>query len=310
MMDENRIFFVKRAGRITGPFSAIRLKAMINEGRVSGEDLVSKDKQLWAPMRNLYPVLGVKAAVLVPEDGNAPAPAPAAGEDAIDVPFAEIVPEAPQDAPVPGAAVEADPGSDRHLPEKGFVRFCRDAGAVIALVWDFEAQLPVLSGKERRAAAVALVLGLLPAVLAAFFFGRAWSRHFHVVISPLIGASVVVVTGLLALGSAWLMAGAGLPAGTKRAAAWPLLGIALFMDYGMYGGAAIALAGCFSRPGLFLPGGAALVGVLVAAVCGAVLQTGVFLEKFRGIPQKWSFLIVPLLTAVTAAADGLLIALI
>ena len=325
-MNERRIFFVRKAGRVTGPFSRIRLKAMLNEGSLSKEDLFSQDKRLWAPLRDLFPSPEPKAETEPPQPREEPAPerpedspgeTPAAATPASNPPGGQpLRPSAPEagagnaPSPEPPRVQPQEQLRERPLPEKGFVRFLHDTGSVIALVWDFDGQLPVLRGREVRAAAAALVLNLLPAVLGSFFFGRSYSRSFHPFLSPLMGALTVLVICLLTLTAAWIIAEAGLPSGKKRAEEWLLFGIGLFMNYGMLGGTAIALIGCFFRQGRFVPGGAVLICVLVAAVCGATGQTASFLERFRGIPRKWSFPIVPLLTAVTATAGGLLITLI
>ncbi len=67
---------------------------------------------------------------------------------------------------------------------------------------------------------------------------------------------------------------------------------------------------CFRNPvhsfaGALLSGTAALT-----AACAATLLTGNYLERFRAVPAKWAFLIVPLLTAGMAGMICLLIELI
>ena len=82
------------------------------------------------------------------------------------------------------------------------------------------------------------------------------------------------------------------------------------MNYGTLCGTLMTFYPCFRDPGHSFAG--ALLSGMAALTAGsaATLLTGTFLERFRAVPAKWAFLIVPLLTAGMAGMICFLVELI
>ena len=70
-----RYFYLRKAGRITGPFEAARLLAGARHGRIGTEDEISRDKREWrrvAEVSWLKPESAAEPPPLAEPEGSAP----------------------------------------------------------------------------------------------------------------------------------------------------------------------------------------------------------------------------------------------
>ncbi len=138
----DRYFYLKRAGRITGPFEAGRLLAEAQRRRIGADDEISGDKREW---RRVTEVSWLKA-----EFPAEPSPVPAVSRP---VHQEKTEPSAlPAAVPEPSAPVSVfEPAEEQTVPEAGFpeddsVR--RLIGDTLALIWNTTDNL--LKIPERR----------------------------------------------------------------------------------------------------------------------------------------------------------------
>ena len=298
-MENKRVFFVKRTGIITGPFTMTKLKLMVGEGTLAGKDLFSTDKTGWRPVSRLFPETFPEAETAAP-DPQAPESAEIAP---LPVPAPIPMPEpAPIPVPVPAPAADAAAGS--------VSPWIRDAAALVVLPWEFEAEAPLMQTKKWKLALWALILNLLPCALLLALSCRQYAFRLAWPWVPLYAAGVLLAVGVFSAAAARIMARFRLPPGSTPPEEWKLLGIALFMDYGALCGTFMTFYPCFRDPGRSLAGALLSGMAILTAGCAATLLTGDYLKRFRSVPAKWAFLIVPLLTAGMAGMICFLIELI
>ncbi len=151
MTENKRIFFIKKAGLITGPFTVTKLKMMVYEGTLAGEDLFSTDKTAWRPVGRLFPETFPGMEEDIPESsekgGADPEPSP------VPVPIPVPIP-----GPAPNrihAPVEKE-AAERVSP------WIRDAAALIVLPWEFETESALMRTGKGKLILEALILNLLP----------------------------------------------------------------------------------------------------------------------------------------------------
>ena len=297
MIESKRVFFLKRAGIITGPFTMTKLKLMVGGGTLAGKDLFSTDKTDWRPVSRLFPETFPEAEA---ETGPA-APEPHAPEsqDAASLPL-----PAPMPVPVPAPAPAEEKASERISP------WLRDLAALIVLPWEFAAEAPLMRTKNWKLTVEASILNLLPCALLLGLSCRQYAFRLAWPWAPLYAAGVLLAVGLVSAVTALIIARFRLSPGSALPGEWKLLGIAFFMNYGALCGTFMTFYPCFRNPGRSLAGALLSAMAILTAGCAATLLTGDFLERFRSVPAKWAFLIVPLLTAGMAGMICFLIELI
>ena len=306
MTENKRVFFIRKGGFITGPFTMAKLKLMVCEGNLAGTDLFSTDKTDWRQVSRLFPETFPETEAPAPEIPDAgsmeelpsppPAPLPLP-------PPGQKIESAPAPSPFPAPAEEA---AVRRVPP-----WIRDTAALIVLPWEFETEAPLLMRtKKWKLVPGALILNLLPCALLLALSCRQYAFRLTWTWAPLYAAGILLTVGLAAAAAARLIAVFRLPPGSTPPEEWKLLGVALFMDYGALCGTLTAFYPCFRNP-VHSFAGALLSGMAATtAACAATLLIGNFLERFRAVPAKWAFLIVPLLTAGMAGMICFLIEMI
>jgi len=303
MTENKRVFFVRKGGLITGPFTMAKLKLMVREGSLAGTDLFSTDKTDWRPVSRLFPET-------FPEtEAPAPEPPDVASGEALSPPSPEPLPlpppgqsSAPAPSPLPAPAEEA---AVRRVPP-----WLRDLAALIVLPWEFETEAPLMRTKKWKLVLEALILNLLPCALLLALSCRQHALRLTWPWAPLYATGILLAGGPAAAAAARLIAAFRLPPGSAPPEEWKLLGIALFMDYGILCGTLTAFYPCFRNPAHSFAGALLSGMAATTAACAATLLVGNFLKRFRAVPAKWAFLIVPLLTAGMAGMICLLIEMI
>lgn len=297
MTENKRIFYVRKAGLITGPFTVTKLKLMVDTGTLGGEDLYSTDKAAWRPVSSLFPERFPGAELSAPEIPE---------EENADLPEPE-----PASEPEPEPETESEPEPEpRETAAEKVPPWLRDTAALIVLPWEFETEAPLMSTKKWKLLLGALILNLLPCAMLLALSCRQYAFRLPWPWSPLYAAGVLLPVGLTAAIAARLIAIFRLPPGSTPPAEWKLLAIALFMNYGALCGTLMTFYPCFRDPVRSFAG-ALLSGMAAStAVSAATLLTGTFLKRFRAVPAKWAFLIAPLLTAAMAGMICFLIELI
>jgi|GEM_PF-4756338 len=304
MTENRRIYFVRKAGLITGPFTVTKLRLMVDRGTLGGEDQFSTDKSGWRPVSTLFPERFPEAEVFapeLPEEENAGLPQPF------------LPPELPPPEPEPEFLPEPSPVTVpvRPVTDAGTVPpWLRDTAALIVLPWELETEAPLMRMKKWKLVLAAALLNLLPCALLLGLSCQRYAFRLPWPWAPLYAAGLLLAVGLAAAAAARIIAVFKLPPGSTPPEEWKLLGIAFFMNYGMLCGTLTAFYPCFRDPAHAFAG-ALLSGAFAMLTVGAgTLLTGRFLERFRAVPAKWAFLIVPLLTAGMAGMICFLIELV
>ena len=197
-----RYFYLRKAGRITGPFEAARLLAGARHGRIGAEDEISCDKREWrrvAEVAWLKPEPAAEPPLFA--EPESPAPEPEAQAEAAEPPAAAPVvispflPDEPEEAQESPEADWAEAPSARRL-----------VGDALSLIWnttDNLLKIPERYGVSGTVwSGVTAWLGSTAMIMAAVaVFGRSY-RFWE-------GGATAVAGGLLTL-----LLGAGLWAET------------------------------------------------------------------------------------------------
>lgn len=260
LTEVEKMFFLKKSNRITGPFPMLKLKAMFREGRLSCDDQYSQDKVKWHSIGGLFPELrrphdAEKESLPGKSDAVAEkAPVAPAAPAAPVVPVAPVAPV----APVPEKVNAASPAAVSLVPlqtqvppeslfESGkksspFKLFCMDVASCIALIWNFRESLQKHHAKSKRFYFIALFIHYTLGVLFAILFGRCYAVRYGLFLTPLLG--VVLISIVLAAVSfyAYLIVRKTVPATPEQREERQLLAAGLFMNYGALTCTVLALA--------------------------------------------------------------------
>jgi hypothetical protein len=71
------MYYLRQQTKVSGPFSAVQLRGMLQRGRVARSDKVSTDRQNWVPVADCPDIVGAVNAAPVPSAASPPAAAPA-----------------------------------------------------------------------------------------------------------------------------------------------------------------------------------------------------------------------------------------
>ena len=248
LTEVEKMFFLKKSNRITGPFPMLKLKAMFREGRLSCDDQYSQDKVKWHSIGGLFPELRR------PHDAEKESPP---GKSDAVAEKAPVAPAAPA-APVPEKVNAASPAAVSLVPlqtqvppeslfESGkksspFKLFCMDVASCIALIWNFRESLQKHHAKSKRFYFIALFIHYTLGVLFAILFGRCYAVRYGLFLTPLLG--VVLISIVLAAVSlyAYLIVRKTVPATPEQREERQLLAAGLFMNYGALTCTVLALA--------------------------------------------------------------------
>ena len=305
MTENKRVFFVKKGGFITGPFTMTKLKLMVYERSLAGTDLFSTDKTDWRPVSRLFPGSLPETEAPAPESPNMES------EELLPSPPPEPLPLPPPGQKTePAPAPSPFPAPEEEAAVRTVPPWLRDLAALIVLPWEFEAEAPLLRKKKWKLVLGALILNLLPCALLLSLSCRQYAFRLTWPWAPLYAAGILLTIGLTAAAAARLIAVFRLPPGSTPPEEWKLLGIALFMDYGALCGTLMAFYPCFRNPAHAFAGALLSGMAATTAACAGTLLIGNFLGRFRAVPAKWAFLIVTLLTAGMAGMTCLFIEII
>lgn len=245
LTEVEKMFFLKKSNRITGPFPMLKLKAMFREGRLSCDDQYSQDKVKWHSIGGLFPELRR------PHDAEKESPPGKSGA------VAEKAPVAPA-APVPEKVNAASPAAVSLVPlqtqvppeslfESGkksspFKLFCMDVASCIALIWNFRESLQKHHAKSKRFYFIALFIHYTLGVLFAILFGRCYAVRYGLFLTPLLGVALISIVLAAVSLYAYLIVRKTVPATPEQREERQLLAAGLFMNYGALTCTVLALA--------------------------------------------------------------------
>ena len=260
-------YFLRQSGRITGPYSMLKLTAMYRRGELKCEDMCSEDKIRWHYINLLFPALSPSAPIAVDEpaatlpDPVPPIMAPPRQEQFFLPPSADnaIPPSIPHPAKAPPRAGE----------ETMRTRWLADIGRTIALVWDFREILQLHSGKAGRFLGIATVMHALLMLVIVLTFGKYYSSRFHWFFSPLAGLCLLVILWGAACLTGWSAARKSATAGKGSPPAdWKICAAGFCVNYGVL---------AHGKGHLWVQ--ALLVFIDSGILCSCVMQLRDFLEK-------------------------------
>ena len=262
-------YYLKQAGRITGPFPMLKLTGMYQSGALSCEDMYSEDKHKWHYINALFPALAPKQPLVIesaaPQDESLPA-AVYVGRDETS---AATGGNAPSAAPQPENPTFPEP-----LPP--FREWVADIGRTIALLWNFQEMLRTHAGKSGRFFGIASVINVILALLFVLLFGKFYSARFHYFFSAVMGISLMAMLWGVAALIGWLAAEFGTPRGQKTSGTWKICAAGIFMNYGTLAGCVLALNYGISR---HLWVGLLLVFIDSFVLCSSAMQLRDYLTE-------------------------------
>lgn len=219
-----QLFYVKRAGRITGPFPPAKLNAIFKSGGFSPRDMFSVDKANWQSICLLFPEL-------MPENGN----------KSEKMELAQVSAEQGNAGKNSSGAVNTDQGKDIGIfsgdGEKNIrsikPNIFSDAATAVALVWKYHSLLSEARTNWKRVLAAAIILNLLAGLTMVVLFGKYYSRSFHYFFSLFTAFGLLAVLLGVAFGASWLLGRCGKKKGEFIPGEWQICACAIFMDYGL-----------------------------------------------------------------------------
>lgn len=231
-----KTYFLRKSGRITGPFTMLKLSAMFHNGDLKCEDMYSEDKKHWHYMDALFPALQPAQPIAVQKEEEPPMPPP--------VPAPEKTIISPSPAPAVTAVFTLPPQQELFLVETGTPAqiWLKDIARTFALLWNFQEIAEKYKEKCKRFFGISLTFHLLLTLLMVFLFGRYCSPNFHLVFSPLMGLSLLLLLWGCACLTGFLAAKYTVSKGQKAPSSWKICASGLFMNCGTLSCCALALA--------------------------------------------------------------------
>lgn len=283
----DKIYFIRRNGRITGPFALSRLEEMLQTGSLKETEAFSCDKRHWKTVAELF---------------AEPEPKPEPVPEAIPILQKEFDPLDTIDEsyslknPLPEKKSVPPPEPPPEFPVTGddeSVSFLSDIGRVIALFWNPSEMFPELYDRPGRAFGIAVMLHFILLTVLALIFGRYISSHANFFFP------VAMTWGMFAALTLFTAGVCNCLARKSEPGLWLLPAASLLMDYGMLAGVGVAWGFL-----LFQGMPAVIVSVIflvsLCISCNA-MQLKAFSELEIGIPPHWIFLITPVLNGVAMA---------
>ena len=234
-------YFLRQSGRITGPYSMLKLTAMYNSGALKCEDMCSEDKRRWHYINVLFPALSPAQPIAL----ESPVPAPPAAVDtpvrSTDFAVSSTAVPAVRSRPIspPSLAKEFSVPAELQPP---FIEWLTDIGRTIALLWNFPEMLQKHAEKSGRFLGIASGIHVFLGVVFVLLFGRYYSPRFHWFFSPLMGISLLAILWGVAGLLGWFVSRQRTPSGGSSAPFWKICAAGIFMDYGTLACCVMALA--------------------------------------------------------------------
>ena len=248
LTEVEKMFFLKKSNRITGPFPMLKLKAMFREGRLSCDDQYSQDKVKWHSIGGLFPELRR------PHDAEKESPPGKSDAVAEKAPVAPVAPAAPVPEKVNAASpaavslvplqtqVPPEPFFESGKKSSPFKLFCMDVASCIALIWNFRESLQKHHAKSKRFYFIALFIHYTLGVLFAILFGRCYAVRYSLFLTPLLGVALISIVLAAVSLYAYLIVRKTVPATPEQREERQLLAAGLFMNYGALTCTVLALA--------------------------------------------------------------------
>lgn len=205
------LYYLKKSGRITGPFPLAKLNLMNHDGSLTGEEMYSEDKIQWHYIDKLFPSLRPGQPFAWQDD-----PAPASGE-------------------LPAGKETSSAGKlEEEVRRTPLQEFLLDVGRTIALLWNFHEILERYKERSVRYYCIALTFHIIIGFSAVLPAGRSGNADFHYFFSPLMGVSLELLLFALCSLFGWLCARRGKSTGTegKNRTYWQICAAGIFMNYG------------------------------------------------------------------------------
>ena len=229
-------YYLRHAGRITGPFPMLKLTAMYNRGALSCDDMISVDKRKWDYVNLLFPALSPGTPIaLIPVDPP-PVSAPDGSEQKRKTDDGNAGKPDPADSA--GAPEELQLRQDAHPLQE----WIRDIGRTVALFWDFQEIQQKHVEKAGRFYGIASGIHFLLGIGIVLLFGKYYSRRFHCIFSPLTGVGLLAAVWIAASLTGWLAAKRCAAAGQNVSPSWKICAAGIFMNYGTLACCFMALA--------------------------------------------------------------------
>ena len=297
-------YYLRHAGRITGPHSMLKLTAMYNRGALTCEDMVSGDKRQWNYICILFPALSLEEPIVLNPD-EPPFPAPDISGKTGDPASSSIIslesagmavsPEISQSGTLP-----FQPPADVRTPAASspLHEWIADIGRTIALTWDFQEILHDHAGKSGRYYSIAASIHFLLGIGIILLFGKYYSQRFDRFFSPLMGVSLLAILGAVAGATGLLAAKRCSAPGQKISSSWKICAAGLFMNYGTLACCFLALAHGIQHVWVQ----AVLVFIDTLILCSSTMQLRDYLEaggrSWKGPVFAVVFFLNPVLVSV------------
>ena len=275
-------YFLRQSGRITGPYSMLKLTAMYRRGELKCEDMCSEDKIRWNYINVLFPDLSPTAPIAVDEPAAAPDPEvvpklPAQKQESLP-PAGEVrpSPRQPADEVIPPSHRQP-PAKDRRqdVPQPAYPEWLADIARTIALIWDFREILQMHSRKAGRFLGIAFGIHVLLGVVIVLTFGKYYSSRFDSFFSPLMGVSLLTILLGVACVIGWFAARGSVTDGAESPPDWKICAAGFCVNYGILACCVMALA--HGRKYWWVQ--ALLVFIDSCILCSCAMQLRDFLER-------------------------------
>ena len=273
-------YYIKKSGRITGPFSLLKVKSMFHSGAVSGYDMFSMDKVSWQSIYLLFPhLIPGKEKVDAVSGATSGSPFPVNGGNVSDA--------------------EKENGNDnaaRAESKNFFVRFLCDTAETISLVWKY----PVLSAeggrKWKRWLFSACILHFVTATVMVLLFGKYYSKSFHYIFSLLRAWGGVSVLLLFCFLPGYFLIRCGNKEEVKSKENFLSCSVALFVDHGIVMCALMALLHAVVK--VSVPGIIVLMIVNGIVLCASSRLLAFSLKEARSVAAESVYLVAVPFNAV------------
>ena len=242
-------YYLRHAGRITGPYSMLKLTAMYNRGTLTCDDMVSGDKRQWNYICILFPALSPGKPIVLNPDEPLQVPAPDGSGKTWDPASPSILSPDPAGTAVSpvnslSGTLQFQPPEDVPAPAASspLHEWIADIGRTIALPWDFQVIRHDHAEKSGRFYCIAALIHFLLGAGIILLFGKYSSQRFDSFFSPLMGLSLLSILGAVAGLTGLLAARRFTASGRKISSSWKICAAGLFMNYGTLACCFLALA--------------------------------------------------------------------
>lgn len=236
-------FFLRKSGRITGPFPLDKLNSMYRTGALTSQTMISEDKQNWSSISILFPALAPEYPLSqTAETPQKTMPVEKNLGKAIPVRTSAIgIMEnhnCNNEVPAMPSGYTVYPVPEQHPVHEFFT----DIGRTFALMWNFREIVENYAEKSARFYGIAIAVNVVLAAVFILLFGKYYSSRFSFLWSPLIGISLLVLLLMITSLAAWLVSANNNYSERRSLPSWMICAAGIFMNYGTFVCAVMALA--------------------------------------------------------------------